>query len=125
MTKFKTIIFALCLTIGASLCYANHADYKKADGTPITIIKSTNFSGVDRTSSIVASINGHNLTIDFIDDIGPVTIKITDDSEVTLDIDYRETPTGYLYFIPSTGHYVIVITLSNDDEYEGEFDVTE
>ena len=79
----------------------------------------------DRSSSISASINGHNLTIDFIDDIGPVTIKITDDSEVTLDIDYRETPTGYLYFIPSTGHYVIVITLSNDDEYEGEFDVTE
>ena len=125
MTKFKTIIFVLCLTIGASLVFANNTDFGKTDGRPITVVKANGHGGEDRSSTIIASINGHNLTIDFIDDIGPVTIKITDDSEVTLDIDYRETPTGYLYFIPSTGHYVIVITLSNDDEYEGEFDVTD
>ena len=125
MTKFKTIIFALCLTIVVSLCYANHINYKKADGVPITISKSTDFGGCDRSSSISASIDGHNLTVNFLSDIGHVWIKITDEAGVTLEIEYIETPTGYLYYMPSAGHYVLVITLSDGDEYEGEFDVTE
>lgn len=124
MTKFKSIIFALCLTIGASLCFANHADFKKADGVPITISKSTNFSGVDKSSTISASIDGHNLTINFLSNIGHVEIKITDATGVTLEIDHSETPAGYLYYIPSVGHYVVVITFSDGDEYYGEFDVT-
>ena len=125
MAKIKTIIVLFVSLFIIAPCSANLTNEYVEDNVPIVIIRPTSQSGVDRSSSISASINGHNLTIDVIDDIGPVTIKITDDSEVTLDIDYRETPTGYLYFIPSTGHYVIVITLSNDDEYEGEFDVTD
>lgn len=125
MTKIKTIILMLCLTIGASLCYANHAEYKKADGIPITISKSTAFGGVDRSSSISASIDGHNLTVNFLSNLGHVEIKITDATGVTLEIDHTETAAGYLYYIPSVGHYVVVITFSDGDEYYGEFDVTD
>ena len=125
MTKFKTIILALCLTIGASLCYANHADYKKADGTPITIIKSTNFSGVDRTSSISASINGHTLTVAFTEYLGDVTIEVNDITGSPVDLTLVGTPIGYECYIPLTGHYTVYFKLANGDEYSGEFDVTD
>jgi hypothetical protein len=105
------------------LCFANHTDHKKTDGIPIAITKSNGSNGVDRSSSIAASINEHYLTINFLTDIGHVWIKVTDVSGVTLDLEYSETPTGYVYYIPSAGHYVLVITLWDGDVYEGEFDV--
>ena len=125
MTKIKTIIFALCLGMVASQCYANRTNNEKNDGVPITITKTVGHGTDDRSSSISASIDGHNLTVNFLSDIGHVWIKITDEAGVTLEIEYIETPTGYLYYMPSAGHYVLVITLSDSDEYEGEFDVTE
>lgn len=30
-----------------------------------------------------------------------------------------QTPTGYQYYIPSSGSYVVTFTLQNDDEYYG------
>ena len=125
MTKIKTIIVLLVSLFIVESSSANLTKEYVEDNVPIAIIKSTGQSGVDRTSSISASINGHNLTINFLDNIGCVCIKIIDDNNVMLDVDFTETPSGYLYYIPLTGHYRIVIILSDDDEYEGEFDVTE
>ena len=62
---------------------------------------------------------------DSLSNLGHVEIKITDATGVTLEIDYSETPAGYLYYIPTVGHYVVVITFSDGDEYYGEFEVTD
>ena len=118
MKKKLLLITCLLGVLGMSLANNN------TNRDEITIL--ANYANsCDRSSSISASINGHNLTINFLDDIGCVCIKIVDDNNVMLDVDFTETPSGYLYYIPLTGHYRIVIILSNDDEYEGEFDVTE
>ena len=122
MTKTKTIIVLFGLVLSTLFGSANCLQKCIEDNTPI---KTSGQSGVDRSSSIAASINDHYLTINFLTDIGHVWIKITDEAGVTLEIEYIETPTGYLYYMPSAGHYVLVITLSDGDEYEGEFDVTE
>ena len=116
----KELILIICLLGALSMSIANNLTTNDA----ITIVAAHGVEN-DRSSSISASINGHNLTINFLDDIGCVCIKIVDDNNVMLDVDFTETPSGYLYYIPLTGHYRIVIILSNDDEYEGEFDVTD
>ena len=118
MKKKLLIIICLLGTIGMSLANNN------TNRDEITIL--ANYANsCDRTSSISASIVGHNLTINFLSNIGHVTIKITDASGAALDIESTETPTGYMYYIPSAGHYVVVFTFTDGDEYEGEFDVTD
>ncbi len=116
----KKLCLTLCLLGVLSMGTAN----KIISNDGITIRAAHGVEN-DRSSSISASIDGHNLTVNFLSDIGHVWIKITDEAGVTLEIEYIETPTGYLYYMPSAGHYVLVITLSDGDEYEGEFDVTE
>lgn len=116
----KKLFFVICLLGALGWGTANNI----ISNDNITI-RANSTNGNDRSSSISASIDGHNLTVNFLSDIGHVWIKITDEAGVTLEIEYIETPTGYLYYMPSAGHYVLVITLSDGDEYEGEFDVTE
>jgi len=116
----KKLFLIICLL--GTLGWGTASNIISNDG--ITI-RASHLGGVDKSSSISASIDGHNLTVNFLSDIGHVWIKITDEAGVTLEIEYIETPTGYLYYMPSAGHYVLVITLSDGDEYEGEFDVTE
>lgn len=116
----KKLLLIICL-LGA-LGWGTANNIISNDG--ITI-RASHENGNDRSSSISASIDGHNLTINFLSNLGHVEIKITDATGVTLEIDHSETPAGYLYYIPSAGHYVIVITFSDDDEYYGEFDVTD
>lgn len=125
MTKFKTIILAVCLTISATLCLAHHVNHQKEDGVPITISKSTNFGGVDRSSTISASINGHNLSVSFTENIGDVDIEIENVEGIVIEYDYTETPSGYLCYIPLAGRYIVSFTLSNGDKYIGEFEVTD
>ena len=116
---FKRFIFIICILGMILPGFANNLVSK--DHLPILASQS---NGNDKSSSISASIEGHNLTIIFLSNLGHVEIKITDATGVTLEIDHSETPAGYLYNIPSVGHYVVVITLSDGDEYYGEFDVT-
>ena len=116
----KKLFLIICL-LGA-LCLGTANNLISNDGLTI---RANNTNGNDRSAFISASIDGHNLTINFLSNLGHVEIKITDATGVTLEIDHTETPAGYLYYIPSVGHYVIVITFSDDDEYYGEFDVTD
>lgn len=125
MNKIKCIVLLLGIILPAAFGLANsELTTTKDGGNPIVINKISN-KGSDRNNSISASIDGHNLTVNFLTDIGHVWIKVTDATGITLEIDYSETPAGYLYYIPSVGHYVVVITLSDGDEYYGEFEVTD
>ena len=76
-------------------------------------------------ASISADINGHNLTVAFSQNLGEVSIDISTASGATIFCLSVQTPTGYQYYIPTTGSYVITFTLPNGDEYYGEFVVTD
>ena len=116
----KKLFLIICL-LGA-LCLGTANNLISNDGLTI---RANNTNGNDRSAFISASIDGHTLSVNFLSNIGHVTIKITNASGATLDIESTETPTGYMYYIPSAGHYVVVFTFTDGDEYYGEFDVTD
>ena len=69
-------------------------------------------------------INGHALSVVFTDNLGQVQIEVTTDTGDTVDLMDMYTPNGYNANITNTGSYVVTFTLSNGDEYYGEFSVT-
>ena len=77
MSKFKLLFLMLCL-LGISA--GSHANYAKPiqveDGTPIDIIKSTNYGGPDKSSSISAYLNASTLNVIFTENLGNVTVEI-------------------------------------------------
>ncbi|MBQ5958942.1 MAG: DUF3244 domain-containing protein, partial [Bacteroidales bacterium] len=76
-------------------------------------------------SSIQASIDGHVLSVVFTENLGHVQIEVTTSTGGTVDLMDMYTPNGYNAYISYTGDYVVTFTLSNDDEYYGEFTVTD
>ena len=116
----KKLVLVICLLIALSTSIANNL----ISNDSITI-RANSTNGNDRSSSISASINGHNLIINFLDDIGHVLIKTEDESGTMLDLYYTETPAGYLYYIADAGHYSLIIIFPDGDEYYGEFDVVD
>ena len=95
------------------------------DGDTIALIKQSGHSSPDRSDSIYASIDGHDLRVIFYENLGAVEIKIMDASNCVIDCLVTQTPTGYLYYIFATGHYTIDFILPDGDIYSGEFDVTD
>ena len=94
----------LWLLLTASFCYASGTSTtKNANGTPITIHKSADHSGLDKSSSISVEINGHYLTVSFSENLGNVSIEIENVQGIVIEYNYVETPSGYLYYIPLDG----------------------
>ena len=108
-------------------CFPANSIYgtDKKDGITIDIVELSNSTGYDRSGSIVASINGHTLSVVFTENIGPVSIEIKDEGFATLDITGIATPSGYMYYIPLAGRYTVFFKLSNGDEYSGDFEVSD
>ena len=75
--------------------------------------------------TIKASIYGHTLTVVFTENLGPVTIEIFKDSGGTVETFWVETPDGLQTYLPLAGDYILTFTLSNGDEYYGEFTITD
>ena len=88
-------------------------------------IKASQVQGAPKTNSILASINGHVLTVTFSENLGDVQIDITTASGGAVSYGHVWTPNSYIAYIPNTGDYVVTITLGNGDEYYGEFEVTD
>ena len=117
----KKILSIICLLLCIGLASANTLTV----GENI-IVRAANFEGGDdKSSSISASINGHDLTVIFLNNIGNVTVKITTAAGVVLDSIGMMTPNGYIYYIPNDGNNIVTFILENGDEYYGEFTVTE
>ena len=91
----------------------------------VIVIVAHNNGGSDRSSSISVNINGHELTVSFLENLGNVNIEIENVAGIVIEYNCVETPSGYLYYIPLAGRYTITFTLSNGDKYYGEFEVTE
>lgn len=89
------------------------------------IIKVSHVQGTPKSSSIQASIDGHTLTVVFLENLGQVQIQV--ETALGGDTQYQSTPTpnGVIFYITNTGSYIVTFTLPNGDEYYGEFEVTD
>ena len=119
----------LCLTLLGALCYASGLarteNGKGKDGIPIELIKNSSHGGTEKSNSIIPTLDGHTLTVVFIENLGQVSIEIATATGVTVDCISVLTPNGLQFFIPNTGNYIVTFILPNGDEYYGEFTVTD
>ena len=118
--KKAFIIFGILLP--SFFCVANNSTQK--ENHPVVIKASASVSS-PKTSSIQATINGHYLTVVFLENLGTVYIEVTDTNGGTVAMTDLYTPNGYIANIYNTGSYIVTFTLTNGDEYYGEFDVTD
>ena len=121
MAKVKLPILLAMLSLLVASGLAANLSVIQTEHVPITAKAGTQHGGDDKSSSIIASINGHYLTIAFTENLGEVSIEIQNASGVPLDISFMDTPSGRQFYIPSTGSYTLIIKLENGDEYHGEF----
>ena len=119
--KLFTVLFAFMFS--ATCCGAIGNNLPDASN-PI-VIKEITVHGAPKSSSILASIDGHTLTVTFTENLGNVQIDITTASGGAVSYGHIWTPDSYIANITNTGSYVVTITLENGDEYYGEFEVTD
>ncbi|MBO2523963.1 MAG: hypothetical protein IKQ09_06185 [Bacteroidales bacterium] len=117
---YKRIFLITCMLGMMGLSYANN--YVAEDN--LTVLASKN-GGDDKGSSITADINGNTLTVAFSQNLGEVTVEISTASGATIFCLSVQTPTGYQYFIPASGSYVVTFTLQNGNEYYAEFVISD
>ncbi len=129
MKKVMTLVLMLCLTLSGALCYAHGSarmeNQKGLDGIPINLKRSIGLSGLDKSNSIIPTLNDNVLSVAFIENLGQVSIEVTTTTGVIVDCDSVLTPNGIQFYIPLAGDYIVTFTLPNGDEYYGEFTVTE
>ena len=115
MRKIITLLFCLFLSVGLAL----------ADN-PIQI-RARALSEENKSSEeppIHASINGDMFTATFLEDLGSVSVSIsTAGGGSVFDQAILHTPNGIGCHLPNVGDYIVTFTLSNGDEYYGEFTV--
>ena len=122
-SKIKNYILLLGLLLPTAWCGAN--DTLFFDGLGHIEIKEGVLQGMPKGSTIQASINGHVLTVVFTENLGQVAVEVATASGVSVQYTSTPTPNGLQIFIPNTGNYIITFTLSNGDEYYGEFTVSD
>ena len=95
------------------------------DGPSVINIKVAHTQGIPKNTSIQASINGHWLSVVFLENLGQVNIEVTtiDNNEVL--IESTPTPNGVNIYIAATGSFIVTFTLPNGDEYYGEFEISD
>lgn len=106
----------------ASVCMASNLN--TTDGNGI-IIKRSGTQNTPRDLTFDVSINSHTLTVFINQNIGQVAIEVTTASGSTVYSTTTSTPGSEIIYISSTGDYTIVFTLSDGDEYYGEFTITD
>ena len=122
MTHIKFIVligFILLMTRGAAI--AGNLN----DGHSHIQVKEKNVQDLPRGSSIQATIDGHTLSVVFLENLGQVNIEVTMADGGSVHVQSTPTPFGVNFYITDTGSYIVTFTLSNGDEYYGEFEVTD
>ena len=117
-----------CFILSGTFCYANGMvgmKKEKDNVIPIIVKEKASYGGLDKSDAITTTIDGHLLMVAFLENLGQVTVEITTSTDSPVDIISMATPNGYQYYIPNTGDYIITFTLENEDEYYGEFTVTD
>lgn len=123
-TKIKQFILLFGFLLPTVWCGAI-GTYSK-DGDSHIEIKQSHVQGAPKGSTIQASLDGHWLSVTFTQNIGTLTMELEKVSgPVIFNYPTVPTPDSYQFYLNQTGDYVITFTLSNGDEYYGEFTVTD
>jgi len=131
MYKLVEMMLMLCFILSGALCYA-HDEAKmtrlenKNEGHPVSIdlTETTGASGLDRSISILPTLDGHILSVVFNENMGQVSVLVATTSGATVESLSVPTPNGIQVYIPNAGNYIVTFSLSNGDVYAGEFMVT-
>ena len=121
--KIKHFILLLGLLLPTVWCNTFGTNIK--DGYSPIPIKEAHVEDAPRGDAIQASINGHWLSVVFLENLGQVNIEVTtiDNNEVL--IESTPTPNGVNIYIAATGNFIVTFTLPNGDEYYGEFEISD
>ncbi|MBR6227984.1 MAG: DUF3244 domain-containing protein [Bacteroidales bacterium] len=122
-TKIKQLVLLMGLLLPAAWCGANGTHIN--DGHSHIALKARIVQGAPKSSSIDVSIYGHTLTVVFTENLGQVDVEINTTTGESVQFTSVVTPNGLQCYILNTGDYVVTFTLSNGDEYYGEFTVTD
>ena len=125
MNKIKRFMLLLGIILPVTFVFANSELSAEKDGVNPVVINKISNTGNDRSSSILASIDGHTLTIVFTENLGQVSIEVSYASGNEVETTSIYTPSGVIIYIPYSGSYIVTFTLPNGDEYYGAFEVTE
>ena len=120
-TKIKQFILLLGFILPATWCGAYYTT--SMDGPSPIQIMTIQTQGEPKTSSIQASINGHWLSVVFLENLGQVTVEVSSTTVGEVETESTPTPNGVNIYIPATGSYIVTFTLANGDIYYGEFEV--
>lgn len=117
----------LCFVLSGAFysVYGEAGTVKKGDGVTIDVIEAATCHGPSKGNSIIATIDGHVLTVVFNENIGQVSVEVATMSGASVHYYSVLTPNGLQLYIPNPGYYIVTFTLSNGDEYYGEFTVTD
>ena len=127
MKKITTLVLMLCLVLSGALCYADGAarTETKEDETPSIVVIKTKCGGTDKSGSIVPSIYDHVLSVMFSENLGQVAVEVSTALGTQVDCLSVLTPNGLQVYIPNVGNYIVTFTLSDGDEYYGEFNIVD
>lgn len=87
------------------------------------LIKESMVQGAPKGNSIQATLDGHWLSVVFLENLGQVYIEISEVGGGEAQSQSTPTPNGVDFYITYTGSYIVTFTLPNGDEYYGEFEV--
>ena len=121
-SKIKRFVLLFLLLMSVELCGVFGA--VSDDGAHINI-QPSHVQGIPKGDAIVASIDGHALSVVFLENLGQVSIRITTSNGIEVDASRYYTPSGVNFYISDIGSYIITFSLPNGDEYYGEFEVTD
>lgn len=118
--KSLTTVFVLLLVVP---CFA--FVYASLDGHSAVPLKVAHSQGSPRISSIVATIDGHILSVVFLENLGQVNVLVTTTLGGDVQSESTPTPNGVDFYITFAGTYIVYFTLPNGDIYFGEFEVSD
>lgn len=121
MVNIKRFVLLFGIFLSITCGYASIVE----DGHSNVPIKEGRVQGIPKGSSIEATINGHALSVVFLENLGEVNIEINTANGGEVETVSIYTPNGVNFYIPDTGSYIVFFTLPNGDEYYGEFEVND
>ena len=121
--NFKQIILLFSLLLPSFCCMASNTMFN--DGNTTISIKKSYVQGSPKDYAIQATIDGHYLTVAFTNNIGHVTVEVSEVNGGESQVESTPTPNGVIFYIVDTGSYIVTFTFSDGDIYYGEFEVTD
>ena len=120
-TLLKTILlFLMQATVWSNaFCTGMEIGYSEIQ------VKEKRVHGIPKGSSIQATLDGHTLSVVFLENLGQVYVEVEEVYGGEAQAQSTPTPDGIDFYIPYAGSYIVTFTLPNGDEYYGEFEVSD